>query len=237
MKTFKKILSLLLVICMLTSVFSLTSCSKDKGKENKEENKEENNNGSVTDTNKTFTVTTVDENGTPIEGVKLTMADPNQKIYVPTTTDKNGKASLELPADATVSILVTSVPTGYVKPETMSSSIYHAAFAKDSYDHTLTIKAEVDNKVTYTINVLDTDGNPVANMQIQLCPGDTCLADKFYTDANGVLTVQLDPGKDVHVKLFDLDGYLLLAPEDNGYHGTLAAGQTEITIDQKVIKL
>lgn len=56
-----------------------------------------------------------------------------------------------------------------------------------------------DGKVTYTVNVKDYDGNPVAGVEVQFCVGEICNAPVF-SDANGVATITLDPDN-YHVKI------------------------------------
>ena len=230
MTTFKKIISLLLVVCMLATVFSLTACGKKNTGNNDEENKNEtpNENGGNENvsTDKTYTVTVVDGDKNPIEGVKLVITDG--KAFPTVTTDKDGKASTELP-DGTVSIMVTSTPDGYLKPEKVSG-IYHGVFAKDSTEFTLTLEKEASDKVTYTVKVVDQNGNAVVGMGIQLCPGGVCLPDNFVTNADGEITKDLAPNAEVHVKLEGLSGYTLPATLDGTYHAVIESGETEITV-------
>ena len=231
MTTLKKIISLLLVVCMLATVFSLTACG-NKNKDNKEEenkNKTPNENGGNENvsTNKTYTVTVVDGDNTPVEGVKLVITD--NKTFPTVTTDNNGKASAEL-LGGTVSIMVTSTPDGYLKPEKVPGSIYHAVFAANSTELTLTLEKEASNKVTYTVKVVDQNGDAVEGMGIQLCPGGVCLPDDFVTNASGEITKDLAPNSEVHVKLEGLSGYTLPNTLDGTYHAVIESGETEITV-------
>ena len=229
MTVFKKILSLVLVICMFATVLTFTACGdKDKNEGTNNENNETNNGGNenVT-TDKTYTVTVLDGENTPVEGVKLVITDG--KSYPTATTDKDGKASVQLPEATTVSVMVTSVPDGYVKPEKVSG-VYHGVFASGSTEFTLKVEKEKDNKVSYTVKVLDQDGNAVVGMSIQLCPGGVCLAEKFVTDANGEITVKLNAGYTVDVKLEGLEGYTLPTPVKDSYHAVIESGETEVTV-------
>ena len=227
MTAFKKILSLVLVICMLAAVCSLTACvSKDKNDDVSNDNNDNGGNNNVT-TDKTYTVTVLDGENTPVEGVKLVITDG--KSYPTATTDKEGKASVQLPADVTVSVMVTSVPNGYVKPEKVSG-VYHGVFAKDSTEFTLKVEKEVDNKVEYTVRVVDQNGDAVVGMSIQLCPNGVCLAEKFVTNENGEITVKLNPGSAVDVKLEGLEGYTLPTPVKDSYHAVIESGVTEATV-------
>ena len=242
MKTFKKILSLLLVICMLASVFSLTSCKKDKNDKNDNETSKndnetgKNDNGSTSEEKITYTVTIVDTNNKPIEGVKLTMSDI--AVFPSFVTDKNGKASAEFTSDKIYVLLNKPIPDGYICPDAtiqVGKGKFHAQFAKDSTELTITLESEPSGMVDYTVKVIDQDGNPVVGMEVQLCPGGTCLRDNFFTAENGEAHAETTPGKEVHVKLLGLNGYELPEADSNGYHGVIRVNETEITIT--VVKL
>ena len=223
MTTLKKILTLLLVISMLASVFALTSCGgKNKGDNNENnENNETNNGGNEgATTDKTYTVTFVDGDNNPVEGVKVIITDG--KSYLTKTSDADGKASVQLP-EASVSVTVVSVPEGYEKPA-------KATFANGTTDLTVTLTKVASNKVTYTVKVVDQNGDAVVGMGVQLCPGGVCLADNFVTDENGEVSVEITPKDYVSVQLKELDGYTLPAPTDGSYHGTIGSGETEITL-------
>ena len=224
MKNFKKIITLLLAVCMILSVFTLTSCNK-KGED--DVNDDTNGTDNTTSTNKAYTVTVVDDNNAPIAGVKLVITD--NKEFITATTDANGKASAELP-EGTVSVMITSTPDGYDKPAKVSGTQYHGIFANGSFEHTIKLEKKETGKVTYTITVLDTNGNPVVGMQVQLCPDGVCLADKFYTDESGEVTAEIAPGKEVDVKLLPLDGYILPETVKGEYHASIPADETEIVI-------
>ena len=228
MTAFKKIVSLVLVICMLFTVCGLTACGKNKG-DNEDKNNDQTDNGgneNVT-TDKTYTVTVLDGDNSPVEGVKLVITDG--KSYPTATTDKDGKASVQLPEATTVSVMVTSVPDGYVKPEKVSG-VYHGVFASGATEFTLKVQKEADNKVTYTVRVVDQNGDAVVGMPVQLCPGGVCLAEKFVTDENGEISVKLNAGVAVDVKLEGLDGYTLPTPVKDSYHAVIESGATEATV-------
>ena len=227
MTIFKKILSLVLVICMLATVCSLTACGeKDKNEGTNNENNENGGNENVS-TDKTYTVTVLDGENNPVEGVKLVITDGNS--YPTTTSDKDGKASVQLPKATTVSVMVTSVPDGYVKPEKVSG-VYHGVFASGSTELTLKVEKEADNKVEYTVKVVDQNGDAVVGMSIQLCPNGVCLAEKFVTNENGEITVKLNAGSEVDVKLEGLEGYTLPTPVKDSYHAVIESGETEATV-------
>ena len=227
---FKKLLSIILVCCMLMTVLSFTACGNknngnDDNKTNEGGDNNDTNNNQTTD--KTYTVTILDGDKNPVEGVKLTITDG--KSFPTATTDANGKASVQLP-EAKVSVMVTSgIPEGYEKPEKVSG-VYHGVFKTGSTELTITLKKVETNTVTYTVKVIDQNGDAVEGMQVQLCPDGVCLADQFKTGANGEISKELTPGKTIDVKLYELDGYTLPAPLSNGYHAVINAGETEVTI-------
>ena len=212
---------------MLATVCSLTACGdKDKNEGTNNENNENGGNENVS-TDKTYTVTVLDGENNPVEGVKLVITDGNS--YPTTTSDKDGKASVQLPEATTVSVMVTSVPDGYVKPEKVSG-VYHGVFASGSTELTLKVEKEADNKVEYTVKVVDQNGDAVVGMSIQLCPNGVCLAEKFVTNENGEITVKLNAGSEVDVKLEGLEGYTLPTPVKDSYHAVIASGETEATV-------
>ena len=76
--TFKKILSLILACCMLLAVLSLTSCG-DKGNDNNDNDGNTNVGGETNENVKAYTVTVLDGDNNPVEGVKLVVTD--EKTY------------------------------------------------------------------------------------------------------------------------------------------------------------
>lgn len=226
MKTFKKIITLLLVACMAISVLSLVACSKDDGKDNND-----NNSGNNTqNTNKTYTVTILDGDNNPVKDAKIIFTN-GEKFTQPITTDVNGKAATTDFEDGTISVMVSTVPDGYKKPEKVSGP-YHGVFASGSTELTVKVEKEASNTVTYTVTVVDQHGDAVEGMEIQLCPGGVCLAQNYTTDEFGEITVEIKPGEEVHVKLLtELAGYTLPAADGSGYHAAIPADETEIEIE------
>ena len=226
MKAFKRIISLLLVVCMLVCALSLTACKKNKNNGNNNDNNSNDNTNTSTD--KTYTVTIVDGDNNPVEGVKLVITD--EKSYPQATSDASGKASAKLP-EGTISVMITSTPDGYEKPEKVSG-VYHGVFASGSTELKITLDKAASTKVTYTVTVVDRSGAPVEGVEIQLCPGGVCLANNFTTDENGEISVEITPGKVVNVKLVSLpNGYTSGAADASGYHATIDAEETDIEIE------
>ena len=212
---------------MIVSVLSLTACGGDDENDNNTDNTNtDNTSGDNTATDKTYTVTVLDGDNNPVAGVKVIITD--EKTYPITTTDANGKASVQLPADTTTAkVVVTSVPDGYVPPEKVSGA-YHGVFASGATEFTLKVEKEASNKVTYTVKVVDLSGDAVVGINVQLCYNGICAA-AVPTDENGEITAELDNGTAVSVKLYSIDGYTLPEPDANGYHVT-DCSDTEITV-------
>ena len=227
--TLKKIISIILVICMLGCFLSLTACNKDENKnnENNENNENSNNgdNGNVS-TDKTYTVTVLDGENNPVEGVKLIVTD--NKAFPNATTDKDGKASVTL-AGSSASVMILSVPKGYVKPESTIAGGFHGTFAKDSTELTLKVEKEASNKATYTVKVVDQNGDAVVGIDVQLCYNRICAA-SVKTDENGEMTSELNAGTVVDVKLYEKDGYTLPAYVKDSYHAVIEGGETSVTV-------
>ncbi len=207
---------------MLMSVLSLTACggNDDNNDENSNEGGENN-----TTTDKTYSVTVLDGDNNPVEGVKLVITDGTN--FPTATTDASGKASAQLP-EGTISVMITTVPDGYLKPEKVSG-VYHGVFASGSTELTITLEKEASNTVAYTVKVIDQNGDAVVGIEVQLCYDGICLA-AIATDENGEMSKDLAPGKTVDVKLYDLTGYTLPEANDSGYHAVIAEGETEITV-------
>ena len=108
-------------------------------------------------TDKTYTVTILDSDNNSVEGVKLIISDG--ETYLTATTGMDGKVSVVLP-ESTVSVMITAVPSGYLKPERVSG-VYHGVFAQGSTELTITIEKETSNTVTYTVKVIDQNGKAV----------------------------------------------------------------------------
>ena len=223
MNTFKKILTLLLAICMIVSMLSLTACKKEPEKKDDEKT---NPGGNVTpNTDKTYTVTIVDGDNNPVEGVKLTITDG--KSFPVVTTDANGKASTSLP-EGTVSVMITSLPDKYEKPDKVSG-VYHGVFAKGSTELTIKVEEKTVEGNDYVVRVVDQDGNPVIGIEVQLCYNGICAAG-VPTDEYGEISAKIDTDAKIDVKLYPLDGYTLPAANADGYHAAIEVGDTEIEI-------
>ena len=180
-------------------------------------------------TAKTYTVTIVDENNTPVEGVRVILT--NGTTFTPAvSTDANGKASAEFDEENIV-VMILNVPEGYEKPDKVDGTTYHGVFASDSNELTIQLEKKVTNKVAYTLTIVDDNGDAVEGMEIQLSPGRIWISTPFLTNENGQITVEITPDYDVYVRLFALDGYTLPEADEDGYHAIIPAGETCIEIE------
>ena len=105
MKNFKKILTFLLAVCMIVSVFALSSCgnSNDDNNDNDKTNSGNNNTSNKT----TYTVTIVDGDNNPVKDAKVIFTD-GSTFTQPVATDANGKASTKL-AEGTISVMISTI--------------------------------------------------------------------------------------------------------------------------------
>ena len=212
MKTFKKILTFVLALCMLLSVLSLTACKKEKN------NKNENNDTSKTQTtDKTYTVTVVDGDNLPVAGVTIAAMIPTYQTF---TTDVNGKVTFTSETSQ-VKAKIMNVPTGYDKPDNTDLN-----FASGSKELTVTISKTQSTTVECTVTVVDQNGDVVSGVTVQLCD-NACVAK--ITDASGQATFTLKPGVEYKVEFTQVPaGYT--AP--TGYlEDKITGGTTSVTLE------
>lgn len=189
MKTLKKILSLLLVICMLATVLSFTACgNKDKDGDDDKDN------DSDTKTDTTYTVTVTDGEKNPVAGVGIMISTTLTTLY----TDENGKITFES-ATADVKVMIMSTPDGYEESEKKQ-----VGFTSGSTELKLTVEKTV-SKVTCMITVEDQNGDTVSGVNLQIC-STTCTPG--VTNESGVATFKLTPGVEYKVEILSApDGY------------------------------
>lgn len=86
---------------------------------------------------------------------------------------------------------------------------------------------ETNAPATYTVTVLDSEGQPVAGVLVQLCKDEACFVPK-KTDANGQMTFTLKAGE----AIADYRVTLVGMPEGQSAAAeyTFEAGQTALTI-------
>ena len=175
------------------------------------------NGGNDTNTDNTYTITVVDGANNPVAGVKV-MTDPGFKTY---TSDAQGKITFE--SDKTgIKVAILSAPEGY---DYSSGAV---SFKSNSKELTLTVSKAADERVTYTVTIVDQNGDAVVGAGVQLCYNGLCLP-SVNTDDNGVMTNLIKDGYEVSVLLTLPEGYSATTVSGN-YHAIIPEGQTEITV-------
>lgn len=212
----RKLLSVLLALAMTLSLMMLASCGADEEQDDAE-----------AATDNTYTLTIVDNNGDPVVGAAVLFSDGS---YKQATTDANGKATVELEGD-TVSVTITSLPSGCEKPDATIDGMFHGRFAAGEKNLTITVQRTSSATVTYTVKVVDQNGDEVENAYVQVCHGSICESAK-PTNADGEMKIELAEGLALDVKISSLpSGYTKPAEiNSDGYHASMEAGETEITV-------
>lgn len=141
----------------------------------------DNNNGGTGDVQPdedvTYTATLVDQNGDPVVNA-IVMLYFESGDSLPCPTDANGKASYKGDKKV-VSAAVFTIPNGYDK------AAQNQKFDLKDGKVTITITKKAAQGTNYTIRVVDQNGNPVANVYVQMCESeDKCLT-PIKTNANG----------------------------------------------------
>lgn len=79
------------------------------------------------------------------------------------------------------------------------------------------------SKLTYTVTVLDADGNPIAGVEVQICDGDRCLLPNV-TGEDGTVSFKTTSG--------NFKAQIKDAPEGYTYEAEypFPAGETSLTI-------
>ncbi len=227
MKRTKRIFSLLLALAFCFTL-SLPLFSCDGG--------EKPNNGDVTPptptTDVTYSFTVTDKDGAAIPGVKVMFSD-GSSIFQNAETGADGKASVKFDAEKTgLGIMIVSVPAGYEKPEP-TSGVFHAMFGSEKA-LSMQLQKPTAETITYTVKVVDQNGNAVANAEVQIC--HTVCVQCDLTDANGetkkVLSASVSAGT-LKVGVLGLpEGYTIPeATVEGGYHATIAPGETAVVVE------
>ncbi len=230
MSYFKKILTLVLVVCMMFTTLSLVACNKDKNKDNGSSGGGTNNNNENDNTKTTYTAVFVDSDGNPVEGVTA-MATTGTKFSPRAASGADGVATFDCSelGEGTVYIFIIKVPDGYIKPETEESTSYHATYEKGVTTTNVTIEKKPDESVAYSVTVVDQYGNPVIGATVIMCTN--LCSPGVLTDENGKASNNYAPGSEVHVKIEAPSGYSIpQTPDADGYIATIGEGNTEIVI-------
>lgn len=194
MKNLKSLLALMLALVM---VFALCACGDDKEttnnshatKSNNSESKPESdgtkpNTPDAPDTPDTpdtpkdpeyvYTVKVQDTNGNPISGLNVQICAGDS--CVPKKTDDTGVAGYDKPIEGNgeLTAKIIKLPEGYVGVSELSM---------EGETEVVFILTNVSSYV-YTVSVVDTEGNAIPGVNVQICAGDTCVPKK--TDVNGI---------------------------------------------------
>ncbi len=231
MKSIKKLLAVLLSVCMLAAMLTLTSCV---GNGTNGDNGDNGNNGGNNGiTAKTYTVVVVDGDNNPVEGISLFIYDNSYTISEQKITDQNGKVSVAptLPFAGSLNVMVTGVgESGCIMPENPMF-----AFEGDSQECKIILqKPAAEEMVIHNVTVTDQNGNPVAGVTMQLCIKlcQPCTpTDASGKTSCGIAESSLAEGS-VMLKLLSVpEGYS--KPEEvnaDGYHYIFADGETDVII-------
>lgn len=203
MKTFNKILSMITALTMI--LCGLAACddgSQSTGTEPR---------------SSTYTVRCVDENGAPVSGVLVLFTDVAGETEL-AITNQTGVLTAESEAGMRT-VTVSTMPNGYTCADPVRSF-------DDSNDLTLVFSAVAgsDDTITYTVTVVDGDGQPVGGVELQFCDESSCRQ-PVVTDDNGVVSEKYIESA-YHVTVNSVpDGYS--AAETVYYFNE---GETEMTI-------
>lgn len=186
----KKIICLILAVTMLMSM-SLFLFSCDDGEDNNDDTNKE--------TKVTYTVTVKDADGKAIKGAFVTFS-PKGSNPVPYLTDKEGKATFT--TDKELTATVTTVPKGY---EYDKLGVAQSFGADGTLSVVLTKAAAAGDP--FVIKVVDEQGNPIANVRVQMCDTTGTCRKSITTNAKGEAEYAYEEG-DFHAQLTELpDGY------------------------------
>ncbi len=218
MKSLKKILSVILLACMLVGVLALTGCKEEEPPVTPGD-------GGGSDGDSGYVVTVVDTDGKPIAGVKLMLTNSKDVLHN-YETDSDGKVSADITGEG-LGVVIVNPTSGYIKPEAVSG-LFHAVFAEGSKQVTITLEKEASmTKTAYTITIKDQNGEAVEGVTLQLCYGGSCYPTPA-TDKNGKTTIELADPSGVNLKILSVpSGYKKPEATINGeYHLTIADGVT-----------
>ncbi len=130
---------------------------------------------------------------TAVSGVTVTLYEisysaPSKEI-AKATTDANGQVTFNVLPSNNYYYSVTNVPEGYYEPENPEEGCVQI--------HNTTVNVTLQQIKTYSITVNDTDGNPIAGVEVTV-NGITAT-----TDANGLVSIETIAG----VYSIEIKGY------------------------------
>ena len=148
-----------------------------------------------------YTVTVVDQDGNPVEGVTVAFV-AGTSIPIPFKTDEEGVSSYNTNKKVTDAV-VTAIPSGYT---------YDKLDQKLYFDANHNIKITVNKLPDFVIKVVDEEGNLVEGVTVQMCDeGGSCRLPKV-TDENGEAFYGYENGT-FHAQLTEVpEGYTVDDP-------------------------
>ena len=167
-----------------------------------------------------YTVTVLDHEGAPIEGlsVKFLYEDKESDVY---TTDASGKATASLPTEREVQVSFVDLKD------------YGAPSKKKATFESLEYELEITLNPLITVKVVDENGAPVKGVSVQICH-DVCLL-PADTDENGIMSKAFAPKDKLKVAIAAVpDGYakpeVIYEIAGTEYHAEFAEGDYTITV-------
>lgn len=235
----KKIISILALVAMLASSFALlTACGGNDGSDNEpcvtcvdsdKDGKCDVCGGTVEAPAQAqaYKVIVKDTDGVKVVGAKVKLITRNSESEV-AITDENGEVSIEFAILGYVKASIVEVPDGYIKPTKAE-----VLFDEGATEATVTV--EIDKRVTYTVNVVDENGDGIVGIMVGICDDETCKS-PTSTNAAGTATFKLEIVGKAKVQFIMLEGYEITShtPDSSGYVH-FEDGATEITITLKAI--
>lgn len=88
-----------------------------------------------------------------------------------------------------------------------------------------------DDRICYTIKVVDEAGNPIVGAMVQMCQGENCIP--ASTADNGIAEIKVDEQADFEVKFIMLPAGYDYTTEEQVFH--FADGAYELTITLKAV--
>ncbi len=182
----RKFLTYFLLTLSLLSLCALTACGQDA---TPPDNKEP----ADTSDKVTYTVSlTCEDNTALFNGIYVQLKNADGTV-AGQETPKGGKATFSLDAgEYTVNLVAKPNFEGML--DGLLYELKTVTKENPSVTIDITSPVESDDTIPYTLTVLDKDGNPAANLLVQLCGGPKGQCFTRTTDENGVAAFSLSAG-------------------------------------------
>lgn len=154
------------------------------------------------ETDDTYSVTVVDQDGNPVKGALVYFYSAGGGLDVPFPTNKDGVASYKTDKGV-ANVALFTLPAGYESSELNKKQNLDS---DNKLTITVTKKAEENTGVSYTIRVVDQNGDAVVGATVQMCSDSGCFPFN-PTDANGE-SVSIKDADNFKAQIVSLpDGY------------------------------